>query len=81
MTDGVSVLIKMTWQDIVDEKRRIQANAVEQFGASDGNTEFEKVDLNGNGDLSSLVEESVVLSQLASSELSCKSLIARRIRQ
>lgn len=77
--DIVARLTKMTWQDVVAEKRRGQAEAIIQFTALDGNTEFDKVD--GSVALSKFASDKEIIGRVASGEVTCTALIEYRIRK
>lgn len=75
--DIVATSTKMSWQDVAGQKRRIQAETIAQFEASEGKTESAKLDQSVN--LSVNVAE--LLRQIASAKLSCEDLAASRIRK
>lgn len=77
--EGILLLVKMNWQEIVAKKLRIQGEAIQQVTAVDGNADFDEVDLCDK--LSKYFDDGEILNQLASAEISSEALVACRIRQ
>lgn len=77
--DIVATTFNMAWQDVAAEKRRIQAEAIAKFPASDGTTESEEIDASANSPKS--VNDGEILRKIASAEISCDVLTACRIRK
>lgn len=70
---------KMTWENVVVEKRRIQTEAITNFATSGGNTESKQVDCDGNVSKPALDGE--ILREIASAKISSEALVTSRIRK